>query len=65
MRTRLLVAFSLLTVISSALQAKEVWLSIGGTTANGSFRTDARIFNPSTTKDISRAGVLPAGGKHR
>jgi hypothetical protein len=46
----------------SSLSAKEVWLSIGGTTANGSFKTDARIFNPSTTKDITiQAYYLPVG----
>jgi plastocyanin len=61
MRLRLLtlVALSLFATIASA---KEVWLSIGGTTAGGTFRTDARIFNPSTTKDIQiQAWYLPVG----
>ena len=61
MRLRLLV-ICLLIVFANVLSAKEVWLSIGGTTANGSFRTDARIFNPSTTKDIQiQAYYLPIG----
>jgi plastocyanin len=48
--------------IATAASAKEVWLSIGGTTAGGTFRTDARIFNPSTTKDIQiQAYYLPVG----
>jgi plastocyanin len=55
-------AFTLLLFIATAASAKEVWLSIGGTTPNGSFRTDARIFNPSTTKDIQiQAWYLPVG----
>lgn len=61
MRLRLftLIALSLFAGIASA---KEVWLSIGGTTAGGTFRTDARIFNPSTTKDIQiQAYYLPVG----
>ncbi|HXH40587.1 MAG TPA: hypothetical protein VNN08_18290, partial [Thermoanaerobaculia bacterium] len=61
MRLRLLtlIVFSLFASIASA---KEIWLSIGGTTANGSFKTNARIFNPSTTKDIQiQAYYLPVG----
>ncbi len=61
MRLRLLtiIAFSLFATMASA---KEIWLSIGGTTAGGTFRTDARIFNPSTTKDIQiQAWYLPVG----
>ena len=51
-----------LFVFVNVLSAKEVCLSIGGTTPNGSFRTDARIFNPSTTKDIQiQAYYLPVG----
>jgi plastocyanin len=54
--------FTALLFIATAASAKEVWLSIGGTTPNGSFRTDARIFNPSTTKDIQiQAWYLPVG----
>ncbi len=61
MRLRLLFITSLL-FISTIASAKEVWLSIGGTTAGGTFRTDARIFNPSTTKDIQiQAWYLPVG----
>jgi plastocyanin len=40
--------------------AKEVFLSIAGTVSN--FHTDARIFNPSSTKDIVvKAYLLPSG----
>src|SRR4029077_4583524 len=40
--------------------AKEVYLSIGGSVNN--FRTDTRIFNPSTSKDIQiQATLLPVG----
>jgi plastocyanin len=60
MRLRLLIIT--LMLIATAASAKEVWLSIGGTTAGGTFRTDARIFNPSTTKDIQiQAWYLPVG----
>jgi plastocyanin len=62
MRIRILFISALLIVFAGVLSAKEVWLSIGGTTANGSFKTDARIFNPSTTKDIQiQAYYLPVG----
>jgi len=55
-------ALTALLLIATAASAKEVWLSIGGTTAGGTFRTDARIFNPSTTKDIQiQAWYLPVG----
>ncbi|HEV7426670.1 MAG TPA: hypothetical protein VGQ46_09910 [Thermoanaerobaculia bacterium] len=61
MRLRFL-ALTALLFIATAASAKEVWLSIGGTTAGGTFRTDARIFNPSTTKDIQiQAYYLPVG----
>src|SRR4051812_6767255 len=61
MRLRLLLIATLL-LVSSAVSAKEIWLAIGGTTAGGTFRTDARIFNPSTTKDIQiQAYYLPVG----
>src|ERR1051325_2126238 len=45
----------LLTLLAVSASAKDVYLTIGGTVGNGgvgSFRTDLRIFNPSTTKDI-------------
>lgn len=53
MRRTALVLVSLLIFASNAF-SKEVWLSVVGS-VNGSsvFRTDTRIFNPSTTKDIS------------
>ncbi|MEA2326074.1 MAG: Cupredoxin-like domain [Thermoanaerobaculia bacterium] len=58
MRLRHLAFFALL--FATAASAKEVWLSIGGSV--GTFRTDARIFNPSTTKDITlQAYYLPEG----
>jgi plastocyanin len=61
MRLRLL-TLTALAIFATAASAKEVWLSIGGTTAGGTFRTDARIFNPSTTKDIQiQAYYLPVG----
>jgi plastocyanin len=61
MRLRLTILAMLIATAHTA-SAKEVWLSIGGTTAGGTFRTDARIFNPSTTKDIQiQAWYLPVG----
>jgi plastocyanin len=61
MRLRLSI-ITVLFLVSSAASAKEIWLAIGGTTAGGTFRTDARIFNPSTTKDITiQAYYLPTG----
>jgi plastocyanin len=52
----ILIVFALATVAS----AKDVYLSVGGSV--GVFRTDARIFNPSTTKDIQiQAYYLPIG----
>lgn len=59
MRSRLL-GTALLVVLASAAAAKDVYLSVGGSVGN--FRTDARIFNPSYTKDITvTARYLPAG----
>jgi heme/copper-type cytochrome/quinol oxidase subunit 2 len=56
---RLAVALALLVFTSSAF-AKDVYLSITGTVGN--FRTDARVFNPSATKDITiTASFLPVG----
>lgn len=61
MRLRLFALTALLSIATVA-SAKELWLSIAGTTAGGTFRTDARIFNPSTTKDIQiQAYYLPVG----
>jgi hypothetical protein len=59
MRLRLLTLITI-SLLATMASAKEIWLSIGGTTAGGTFRTDARIFNPSTTKDIQiQAWYLP------
>lgn len=59
MRRRLLLLVCLLAFAVSGF-AKDVYLSIGGS-ANGFF-TDARIVNPSFTKDITiTARYLPAG----
>lgn len=56
---RLLVVLVTL-VFTTAVSAKDVYLSVTGK-ANGFF-TDARIFNPSFTKDITiQARYLPAG----
>ena len=53
MRRMPLVLVSLLIFASNAY-AKEVWLSVvGSVTGSSVFRTDTRILNPSTTKDIS------------
>src|SRR5581483_7719301 len=49
-----------LLIFATSAFAKDVYLSIGGSV--GVFHTDARIFNPSTTKDIQiQAYLLPAG----
>jgi len=50
---------ALLALATTGL-AKEVYLSIGGSVNN--FRTDTRIFNPSSSKDIQiQATLLPVG----
>lgn len=60
MRLRLSLVITGLLLVANVVSAKEVWLSIGGSVGN--FRTDARIFNPSATKDIQiQAWYLPAG----
>jgi len=49
-----------LALSTTAAFAKDGYLTIGGSV--GAFRTDARIFNPSTTKDIViHAYYLPVG----
>jgi plastocyanin len=49
-----------LLVFATTSFAKEVYLSIGGSVNN--FRTDTRIFNPSSSKDIQiQATLLPVG----
>lgn len=55
-------AFCTLALLAAPLFAagKDLYLSIGGTT--GSFHTDMRIFNPSTTKDIQVTAYLLAVG---
>jgi hypothetical protein len=50
----------LLTLVAASASAKDVYLSIAGSV--GSFRTDARIWNPSSSKDITvSAYFLPVG----
>jgi heme/copper-type cytochrome/quinol oxidase subunit 2 len=59
MRLRL-ISISALFFFATAVFAKDVYLSIGGSV--GVFRTDMRIFNPSSTKDIQvQAYYLPRG----
>src|SRR5687768_14100471 len=59
MQRRLPLVVCLLIFATTAF-AKDVYLSIGGSVGN--FRTDARIFNPSFTKDIQiSARYLPTG----
>jgi hypothetical protein len=54
------VVVAALIVSATAAFAKDGYLTIGGSV--GAFRTDARIFNPSTTKDITiHAYYLPVG----
>jgi len=60
MRRLLLLFPALLLLFPTSLFAKDVYLSIAGTVNN--FHTDARIFNPSFTKDIEvSATFLPVG----
>src|SRR5256885_2211204 len=60
MRLRPLLLLFTLFAFATPLFAKEVFLSIAGTVGN--FHTDARIFNPSSTKDIVvKAYFLPVG----
>ena len=62
MRRTALVLVSLLIFASNAY-AKEVWLSVvGSVTGSSVFRTDTRILNPSTTKDISIDAYLLVNG---
>ncbi|HYR29847.1 MAG TPA: hypothetical protein VEU30_15360 [Thermoanaerobaculia bacterium] len=59
MRSRLIFLVCLV-LFATSLFGKDVYLSIGGSVGN--FRTDARIFNPSFTKDILiTARYLPSG----
>lgn len=49
-----------LVISATTAFAKDGFLTIGGSV--GAFRTDARVFNPSTTKDITiQAYYLPVG----
>src|SRR5260370_10497448 len=60
MRLRFLLLISDLSLFATNACAKDVFLSIAGTVSN--FHTDARIFNPSGTKDITvQAYFLPVG----
>src|SRR5438132_2381148 len=57
---RILTLFVLLSGLATLAFPKDVFLSIGGSV--GVFRTDMRIFNPSSTKDIQvQAYYLPRG----
>src|SRR6266849_2925170 len=57
---RLLIVVVGLAIFATNAFAKDVFLTIGGSV--GAFRTDARIFNPSGTKDITiQAYYLPIG----
>lgn len=62
---RISILFILLSAFATLGFPKDVFLSIGGTVGNGgvgSFRTDLRIFNP-TSHDIQiQAYFLPTGG---
>jgi hypothetical protein len=57
---RRLAVFVGLAIFATAVFAKDAFVPIAGSA--GSFRTDARIFNPSQTKDITvQAFYLPVG----
>src|SRR5438477_1672616 len=58
---RISTLFVLISGLATLAFPKDVFLSIGGSV--GVFRTDMRIFNPSSTKDIQvQAYLLPIGG---
>lgn len=58
---RTVTLFLLLSGFATLGFPKDVFLSIGGSV--GVFRTDMRLFNPSSTKDIQvQAYLLPIGG---
>ena len=59
MRFRILTICAI-TAFATPVFAKDVYLSIGGSV--GAFRTDTRIFNPSSTKDIQVQAYLLATG---
>ncbi|MGZ7079677.1 MAG: hypothetical protein ACXVJT_09705 [Thermoanaerobaculia bacterium] len=60
MRTRFSLLLLSLVLYASNAFPKDVYLVVGGSV--GVFRTDMRIVNPSTTKDIDiKAYLLPAG----
>lgn len=62
---RSLNALSLFLALSAttAAFAKEVYFPIAGSATNiGSFKTDVRVFNPSSTKDITIQAFLLAAG---
>src|SRR5437879_5317393 len=62
---RSFIALYLLTLCASAAFSKDVFLPIAGTTNNiGVFKTDVRLFNPSSAKDITiQAYLLPVGNR--
>lgn len=63
---RSFLAFSLILLIPPAPAfSKEVYIPIAGSSSTvGNFRSDVRILNPSTTKDITiQAYLLPVGNR--
>jgi hypothetical protein len=61
---RSLIALSLVLTLSPlSLAAKEVYFPIAGSATNiGAFKTDVRLFNPSSSKDITIDAYLLATG---
>jgi plastocyanin len=61
---RSVIALSL--IFATRLLAKDIYFPIAGSTSSlGNFRTDVRIFNPSSSKDITiSAFLLPVGNKN-
>jgi hypothetical protein len=58
---RIVTLFVVLSGLATFAFSKDVFLSIGGSV--GVFRTDMRIFNPSSSRDIQvQAYLLPIGG---
>jgi heme/copper-type cytochrome/quinol oxidase subunit 2 len=53
-------------IFASSTFAKDIYFPIAGSTSSlGNFRTDVRIFNPSSSKDITiSAFLLPVGNKN-
>ena len=62
---RSITALSLFLLCASLVSAKDVLFPIAGSSNNvTSYRTDVRLFNPSTSKDITiQAYLLPVGNR--